>query len=68
MVHMGFYVAVASLYFNLIDQNPLFDVTPQYKNQVKLSAATLFWPYMSNPAISIPLLRVNKEACYGGRM
>ena len=31
--------------------NFLFNVTPQYKNQVKLSAATLFWPYMPNPAI-----------------
>ena len=33
--------------------NFLFNVTPQYKNQVKLSAATLFWPYMPNPAIPI---------------
>ena len=30
--------------------NFLFNVTPQYKNQVKLSAATLFWPYVPNPA------------------
>ena len=36
--------------------NFLFNVTPQYKNQVKISAATLFWPYMPNPAITSVLM------------
>ena len=44
--------------------NFLFNVTPQYKNQVKLSAATLFWPYMPNPAINLfSISSLNPEVC-----